>query len=261
MEDKYYVYKVYVRGEVIYVGKGLGSRSKHVLSGKSHNVKLNEYYFRHKLLGDECPVVKKVKFFEDEAEALSYETYLIKDLLPDCNVRGTKEKVKKKPRGKVGRPKKVKKKVPPKKPKTVKVQKPKPDVQEDIVITLPDNYEDFYEYISSLYETYIKQSVSENPHSLKWFCYSKREGKMWKDYVPYLDRIFEELDKEDKKNPTKTGRKAGFPSMFNFSDGERSAFYRLQRELGIRLDPNKEEDYEYAEKWINDYRNRKSSPN
>ena len=90
---KYYVYKVFLKDEVIYVGKGQGDRSKHVLSGKSHNVKLNEYYFKHKLLGEMLPFVKKVKYFEEECEALQYETYLIRDLLPDCNIRGTKEKV------------------------------------------------------------------------------------------------------------------------------------------------------------------------
>lgn len=83
----YYVYKVFLKDEVIYVGKGQGSRCNHVLSGKSHNAKLNEYYYRHTLLGDECPVVKKVKYFEDESECLAYEEKLIVEILPECNIR------------------------------------------------------------------------------------------------------------------------------------------------------------------------------
>lgn len=87
MTNKYYVYKVFLKDEVIYVGKGQGGRCQHVLSGRSHNAKLNEYYYRHTLLGEECPVVKKVKYFEDESECLVHEENLILELLPECNIR------------------------------------------------------------------------------------------------------------------------------------------------------------------------------
>lgn len=87
MSKKFYVYKVFLKEEVVYIGKGQGSRCSHVLSGKSHNAKLNEYYYRHTLLGDECPVVKKVKYFENEDECLAHEEKLILELLPECNIR------------------------------------------------------------------------------------------------------------------------------------------------------------------------------
>ena len=55
--DKYYVYKVTVEDEIIYVGKGKGDRYKHATSGKSHNFKLNKFYFEHLLLSRPCPSV------------------------------------------------------------------------------------------------------------------------------------------------------------------------------------------------------------
>ncbi len=252
MNNKYYVYKVFLNKEVIYVGKGQGSRSSHVLSGKSHNSKLNEYYFRHKLLGEDLPFVKKVRFFEEEEEALNYETYLIKDLLPDCNVRGTK--IKKEIGRKRGKKTQKRKDTVKKFKITKEVTKKVPKVQEDVTIDLPDNYEDFYQHMESLYKDYIKQSSSENPHPLKWFCYSKKVGKRWQKYIPYLDKMFSELDKEDKLNPSKVGRKQGFPAIFNLTSGEKTAFYRMQKKLEGYLDPDNEEDYVKAEKWLEEYR-------
>lgn len=238
--------------EVIYVGKGQGSRSNHVLSGKSHNAKLNEYYYKHVLLGEDLPFVKKVRFFDEEDEALRYETYLIKDLLPDCNVRGTKNK--KETRRERGKKTQKRKDIVKKAKITKEVVQKVTKVQEDVTIDLPDNYKDFYQHMESLYDEYINQSSSDNPHPLKWFCYSKKVGKMWQKYIPYLDKMFSELDKEDKLNPNKVGRKQGFPAIFNLTSGEKTAFYRMQKKVGGYLDPNNEEDYVKAEKWLEEYR-------
>lgn len=216
MTKKFYVYKVFLKDEVIYVGKGQGSRCQHVLSGKSHNAKLNEYYYRHTLLGDECPVVKKVKYFEDDELALKYESYLIRDLLPDCNIRGAKDKFqcKSKPKAR-------------KKPNVEKVKQPvQEETIEDNLINLPDTYEEFYKHMEGLYESYLENSVAKEPQPLKWFCYGKMDGKMWQPYLEFLKRMFDELDLEHKQNPIKTGRKEGFPKLLNFTIQEKRVFVR-----------------------------------
>ena len=84
MKDKYYIYKVYLGKDVVYVGKGKGKRYQHYLSGCSHNDKLNEIYFRHKLLGETKPVVKVTPMF-DEDMALSAEHMYIRLDNPVCN--------------------------------------------------------------------------------------------------------------------------------------------------------------------------------
>lgn len=84
MSDKYYVYKVFVNDEIIYVGKGKGKRYEHTLSGCSHNDKLNEFYFRNKLLGEEKPYTEVFPMFDEEmAIAAEHMLILIHD--PVCN--------------------------------------------------------------------------------------------------------------------------------------------------------------------------------
>ena len=48
-EDNYEVYEVTYKGRVVYIGSGLGglkARHLHVMSGHSHNPKLNELFFK-----------------------------------------------------------------------------------------------------------------------------------------------------------------------------------------------------------------------
>jgi len=73
---KFYVYKVYHEGRIIYVGKGSGARGDHVLSGCSKNKILNEYYFRHTLLGEALPTLVK-EYVAGESSALKLEHELI----------------------------------------------------------------------------------------------------------------------------------------------------------------------------------------
>lgn len=257
-EEDYYVYKVLLKGEVIYVGKGKGRRSRHVLSGKSHNFKLNEYYFRHTLLDEPCPVVKKVKFFKEEDKALQYETYLIKDLLPDCNIMlksTSSEKVK--PTKKKSRTK-VKRK--PQSPSKQELPSPEEVVlqEKEFLLEVPEDYEGFKLYMEELYQEYLNLSVAKIPHTLKWFCYSKKEAARWSKFVTFLDRIFEEQDAIEKANPIPTGRKKGFPLLLNFSVKERNAFYRMKKKIGLDLKAHIEEDFKFVEQWLTEYRRRPS---
>lgn len=81
----FYCYIAYYRGIPVYVGKGRGERLLHVTSGKSHNAKLNEFYFRHIYFNDFPLEVRKVDYFEDEFKALRYEKDLIQRIQPYCN--------------------------------------------------------------------------------------------------------------------------------------------------------------------------------
>lgn len=81
---KFYVYKVYLDGILVYVGKGQNKRCDHAISGSSSNKALNELYFRHKLLGEPLPYLV-VKSCENEAEALRLEHELIYEYKPKCN--------------------------------------------------------------------------------------------------------------------------------------------------------------------------------
>jgi len=84
MENKYYVYTVSVDNEVVYVGKGKNDRAEHVTSGCSHNKGLNELYFRHKLLGEDLPLVE-IYSSVSENVALAEEHLLVKRYNPRCN--------------------------------------------------------------------------------------------------------------------------------------------------------------------------------
>ncbi len=97
--SKFYVYTVLLDGAVIYVGKGTGKRSDHVLSGKSSNRLLNEFFYRHKLLGESLPVVTIVSRHSKESLALKKEDMLIKEFNPICNVAGKGKGVKESNKG------------------------------------------------------------------------------------------------------------------------------------------------------------------
>tara|TARA_R110000851_G_scaffold273661_1_gene426288 strand:+ start:1816 stop:2496 length:681 start_codon:yes stop_codon:yes gene_type:complete len=89
---EYYVYHVTLGDRVVYVGKGQGDRYNHPLSGKSHNYRLNKYWFSHLLLADQAPHTTIIKYFQTEEAALSYEMSDITRLLPECNTIGKQKR-------------------------------------------------------------------------------------------------------------------------------------------------------------------------
>ena len=87
MSKKYYVYCAYgVNNEILYIGKGSGNRWEHCNSGTSNNKQLNRYYFANG--EDESMTVNIVKYFNNESEALKYESKLIKQHKPLFNTVG-----------------------------------------------------------------------------------------------------------------------------------------------------------------------------
>lgn len=79
-EERYYVYMVYEKDNLVYIGKGTRLRYLHVNSGTSHCKKMNEKHFQG--------VYFTVKFFIENVsnkEASSIEKMLIVDLKPDYN--------------------------------------------------------------------------------------------------------------------------------------------------------------------------------
>lgn len=77
---EHYVYVARIGKEVMYVGKGVGNRYKHITSGTSHCYEANKAHFS----GADVSVVIEEWFNTDE-EALSREAQLIKDLNPVWN--------------------------------------------------------------------------------------------------------------------------------------------------------------------------------
>lgn len=186
-EDKYYVYEVTFEGETIYVGKGQGSRVNHVLSGKSHNRRLNEYVFRHELLSESLPSVHIVQYFSEESLAFKFEEYLIRDKLPECNIRlcaKPKIKTKAKAKTKISRSKAVKK---------VKVK----EQSKDTLFSLPSNYDNFCRHIEDLYSESEERGCVTN---LRSFVYSKQFSPSWEGMLPWITRFLEELPDNRKGN-------------------------------------------------------------
>jgi len=72
VEGRYYVYIVFVEGEVKYIGKGTKERWKHALSGASTVALLNRDFFEGKKIEVKC-----YKNFIQESEALELEKQLI----------------------------------------------------------------------------------------------------------------------------------------------------------------------------------------
>lgn len=88
---QYYVYHAYgVNGELLYVGKGSGSRLNQCVGGTHSNIAVNRYYFNN---GEEGSITTKVVArFESNDEALAFESEQIKTLNPVCNAVGFKPK-------------------------------------------------------------------------------------------------------------------------------------------------------------------------
>lgn len=78
LEDGYYVYVCKVDGTPVYVGKGRGERHKHAISGRSHNVRLNEAFFTY---GAERMTLDFIASGLDEESALNIEASTIKALM------------------------------------------------------------------------------------------------------------------------------------------------------------------------------------
>lgn len=81
---KYYVYAAYgVREELLYIGKGCGSRWKHCIYGASSSTDINRYFFQNGEIGSIN--VKMLKYFDKEDDALKFELHSIATLNPAFN--------------------------------------------------------------------------------------------------------------------------------------------------------------------------------
>jgi excinuclease UvrABC nuclease subunit len=104
---KHYVYVAKHGSKVVYVGKGKNSRYIHTINGRSRNYKLNEYFFKAELLGEQYLKAEILHFFEFEKDALLYEESKIRELQPECNTQSLNPKKKQKVKA-VKKTKKVK---------------------------------------------------------------------------------------------------------------------------------------------------------
>lgn len=87
MEDEkdFYVYNVYYRGILVYVGKGTGKRWKHVVHGRSNSELINDFYFRNKYLDDMNLDIRMSGYFKTDAQAKKEEKKQIQNFKPFCN--------------------------------------------------------------------------------------------------------------------------------------------------------------------------------
>jgi excinuclease UvrABC nuclease subunit len=88
--DNYEVYEVYevtYKGRVVYIGAGLKGRSAHAKSGASHNVKLNELFFKHA----ENMKVLVLREGLSQEEALESEKEFIMASQPEFNITHNKK--------------------------------------------------------------------------------------------------------------------------------------------------------------------------
>lgn len=229
--DSYYVYTVSMGEEIIYVGKGKDDRFKHALSGKSHNLKLNKFYFEHLLLSKPLPVVEIVEYFPTEIKALRHEKFLISEYLPECNIRG---------------------KVNHSAEHLLKVFKD--DYTDDTFIApVPDDYDNFKIYFNGCYEDYLSNSVAENPHPLKWYVYGKLISDGWIHYHDMLSDYYKELtdDYEDKRKNNKGRPRKSFRDLLDMTDTQRYAFYKWQRKVvGYKLSIKDPEHIKMVKDWL-----------
>ena len=211
MEDfNYYVYKVIVDNRLVYVGKGKGSRLNHVTSGSSHNSKLNEYYFRYKLLNETEPLVHIVKEFIYEGSALRYEKFLIRKYLPECNstyitpvsnIRHTKNKDKS---GKVS------------------------------VVSGKDTSWSF----DNLLENYLfyKESTLKPPLTMTTWLKNKLNNSRNPCYVKFLqETLTTHAEEIHAQRITEGGAPRSFKSILSMTEGEYCAFKRYCKKLNKPL--------------------------
>ena len=176
--DSYYVYTVSMGEEIIYVGKGKDDRFKHVLSGKSHNFKLNKFYFEHLLLSKPLPVVEIVEYFPNEIKALKYEKFLISEYLPECNIRG---------------------KVNHSAENLLKVFKD--DYSYDSFISpVPDDMIGLESYVKERYEDYLQGTWVLSPKSLRTFIKDLTRSSKYSNVIEHLESLWSELPDMRKDN-------------------------------------------------------------
>lgn len=81
----YYVYNVFYRGILVYIGKGVGKRWNHVANGGSGNALINDFYFRNKYFSDLNLEVTISKKFSTDLQARKEESKQIMEHKPFCN--------------------------------------------------------------------------------------------------------------------------------------------------------------------------------
>lgn len=227
MDDyEHYVYEVTLSDEVVYVGKGIGGRVNHVLSGKSHNKFINEAFFRSELLGEPPLQVKIVKWFPTSEEALSFESVMIGKLCPAFNIQQN--------------------------PKISTVDTEYSDHFLWESITLGE----IKDKLREEHQHYLTHSKDPNPHNLRWFVHSKTLSRRWEPYVELLNEFLEELIDcyVDKRGSNKGRPRKSLPDRLDMTKKERASFYYFQRTQGVVYSPESEEDIKYINSWLEDKR-------
>lgn len=172
------------------MGKGKGGRYKHALSGKSHNFKLNKYYFEYLLLNKQEPCVDIVAWFEEEQKALRYEKFLISYLLPECNIRckvgSLKEDIKNHEDETVG--------------KLAVIVEEIADDGDIYIEEIPYLYGDFKRYLEELYQCYVENSLAVKQFKFKWFVRQKRNLKKYRGHLELLDRLIRDIELTEVNN-------------------------------------------------------------
>lgn len=84
-EKPFYVYNVFYRGILVYIGKGKGRRWEHVANGRSANELINDFYFRNKYFSDVNLEVNIPVRFKTDLQARKEESKQIAIHKPLCN--------------------------------------------------------------------------------------------------------------------------------------------------------------------------------
>lgn len=84
-EKPYYVYNVFYRGILVYIGKGKGKRWQHVANGRSNNELINDFYFRNKYFSDTNLEVTIYGKYKTDLQAKKEESIQIATQKPLCN--------------------------------------------------------------------------------------------------------------------------------------------------------------------------------
>jgi len=234
MENKYYVYQVVHEGEVIYVGKGKGGRYKHATSGKSHNYKLNEFHFKHKLLGDVLPEVDIIKYFEEEKDALAYESKLILEHYPYCNIQKKENAL-------------DLFKVEPVKDGGTEGQDYVPVYEEggtekEELVFLPTTVEDVDDLMKKRYEIYLENTELLRPNTYRTFLSSLLFNKSlkWRDISHLIEELVESIPDMRKDNGGHNKRE--FAIKYGLSEKEAKCINNRTNYLKKKGKPVTEED-------------------
>jgi len=128
----------------------------------------------------------------------------------------------------------------------------------DLLVDLAEHFklpeETFVEaYITSYYLEYTFQAVSrvsirkhDSTHPVKLIVGDKKCAEYLKS-TWFDEAVIDYSHKINLPPPEKVGRKGGFPTEFNFSGGEKTWFYRQQKENGLfgrKLDFHDKGDYD-----------------